>query len=112
MRRRARAGILAFALALTALSSCGASGTQTTERARPGGSGLALRRIGNFAEPVYVTGAPGLPRLLFVVEREGRIRVLRNGRRLDRPFLDISGLVSVEGERGLLSVAFPPDYEG
>src|SRR3954452_5606341 len=111
MRRRARAGILALAIALAALSSCSASGTQTTEEARPGGRGLALKRIGNFAVPVYVTGAPGLPRLLFVVEREGRIQVLRNGHRLRRPFLDISGLVSVEGERGLLSVAFPPDYE-
>src|SRR4051794_17509348 len=109
MRRRARAGIVALALALTALSSCGA-GTSTVERARPGGGGVALKRIGNFAEPVYVTGAPGLTRLLFVVEREGRILVLRNGRRLGRPFLDISGRVSVDGERGLLSVAFPPDY--
>ena len=35
---------------------------------------------------------------------------MRNGHRLTRPFLDISGLVSFEGERGLLSVAFPPDY--
>ena len=57
-----------------------------------------------------MTGAPGLPQLLFVVEQGGRIRVLRNGHRLARPFLDISGLVSFEGERGLLSVAFPPDY--
>ena len=59
MRRRARAGIVALALTLTALSSCGASGTSTVERARPGGSGVALQRIGDFAEPVYVAGAPG-----------------------------------------------------
>jgi glucose/arabinose dehydrogenase len=110
MGRRARAGIVTLALALTALSSCGASGTSTTERAKPGGRGIALKRIGNFAEPVYVIGAPGLTKLLFVVEREGRIQVLRNGRRLGHPFLDISGRVSVEGERGLLSAAFPPDY--
>jgi glucose/arabinose dehydrogenase len=111
MRRRARAGILALALTLTALSSCGASGTQSLDQPRPGGGGLALKRIGSFQSPVYVTAAPGLPRLLFVVEREGRIQVLRNGRRLGRPFLDISGMVSIEGERGLLSVAFPPDYK-
>jgi glucose/arabinose dehydrogenase len=110
MRRRARAGIVALALALTALSSCGASGTSTAERAKPGGRGVALKRIGDFESPVYVTGAPGLPKLLFVVEQGGSIRVLRNGRRLAHPFLDISGLVSFEGERGLLSVAFPPDY--
>ncbi len=57
-----------------------------------------------------MTGAPGQPKLLFVVEQGGRIEVLRNGHRLGRPFLDISGLVSFEGERGLLSIAFAPDY--
>src|SRR5215213_2456559 len=124
MRRRARAGLVILALALTALSSCGASGTSPTDTgpptvsagpadggaAKPGGRGVALRRIGSFQAPVYVTGAPGQPRLLFVVEQAGRIQVLRNGRRLGSPFLDITGLVSFEGERGLLSVAFPPDY--
>jgi len=96
------------ALALAALSSCGASGTPPGGRDRPGG--IALKRVGNFDSPVYVTGAQGLPRLLFVVERDGTVRVLRKGRRLDRPFLDISRLVASEGERGLLSIAFPPDY--
>ena len=36
--------------------------------------------------------------------------VLRGGRRQRRPFLDIRDLVSSGGERGLLSIAFPPDY--
>ena len=58
-----------------------------------------------------MTGAPGFPRLLFVVEQGGKVVVLRDGRRLKRPFLDISSLVSFEGERGLLSIAFPPDYQ-
>ncbi len=123
MRRRARAGIVAIALTLTALSSCGASGGPTTaepgpqdtatERPAPAAAskgGVALKRIGSFDTPVYVTGAPGAPELLFVVEQGGQIEVLRKGRRLGRPFLDISGLVSFEGEQGLLSVAFPPDY--
>ena len=121
MRRRARAGIVTLALALTALSSCGASGTSSEDTAShpaagPGTAakaargGVALKRIGSFQAPVYVAGAPGQPKLLFVVEQAGRIQVLRNGRRLSRPFLDISGLVSFEGERGLLSVAFPPTY--
>ena len=57
-----------------------------------------------------MTGAPGYPKLLFVVEQEGEVVVLRNGRRQRRPFLDIRGLVSHGGERGLLSIAFPPDY--
>jgi glucose/arabinose dehydrogenase len=103
MRRRLRAGLLLFALALSALSACGAAGSQNGHR-------VALKRIGSFDNPVYVTGAPGAPRLLFVVEQPGRVVVLRGGHRLRRPFLDISGRVSFEGERGLLSIAFPPDY--
>ncbi|MGE5281301.1 MAG: PQQ-dependent sugar dehydrogenase [Chloroflexota bacterium] len=57
-----------------------------------------------------MAGAPGFPKLLFVVEQPGRVEVLRHGHRLRRPFLDISDLVGYGGERGLLSIAFPPDY--
>lgn len=77
--------------------------------ARPAGK-LALRQIGKFDTPVFISGAPGFPKLLFVVEQEGRIAVLKNGRKLAQPFLDISDRVAFEGERGLLSVAFPGDY--
>ncbi len=69
------------------------------------------KQVGNFEAPTYVTGAPGFPKLLFVVEQPGKVEALRSGRRLGRPFLDISGLVGYDGgERGLLSIAFPPDY--
>jgi glucose/arabinose dehydrogenase len=116
--RRARACFAIAALALAALSSCGASGASRTTgsaespaASRNGARGrVGLKRIGDFESPVYVTGAPGAPKLLFIVEQGGRIQVMRDGRRLGKPFLDISKLVSFEGERGLLSVAFPPDY--
>ncbi|HKB52146.1 MAG TPA: PQQ-dependent sugar dehydrogenase [Solirubrobacterales bacterium] len=90
-----------FALALPA---CGSA-------QQPAGQGVGLEQIGRFDSPVYVTGAPGFPKLLFVAEQGGRVRVLRGGRRLSRPFLDIHDLVSSGGERGLLSIAFPPDYK-
>lgn len=88
----------------------GGGGPETGAAARRGGGQIALRRIGNFDQPVHVTGAPGFPRLLFVVEQSGRVMAMRGGRKLRRPFLDIRGRVSFEGERGLLSIAFPPDY--
>jgi glucose/arabinose dehydrogenase len=104
------------AVALAGLTACGAAGSpesddgvQATD-SRRGGKGVGLKRVGNFESPVYVAGAPGFRRLLFVVEQTGRVRVLRGGRKLGRPFLDIRGLVSTGGERGLLSIAFPPDY--
>jgi glucose/arabinose dehydrogenase len=104
-------------LGLPACGSASDSSRSTTTAARPGSpqerpakGGVALKKIGSFDHPVYVAGAPGFPKLLFVVEQPGRISVLRGGHRLSKPFLDIRGQVSYGGERGLLSVAFPPDY--
>lgn len=110
MRRRALSSIFLSALALVALPACGTAQQHSAEPSKAKRGGLALKRIGSFDEPTYVAGAPGFPRLLFVVEQEGVIEVLRNGRRLGHPFLDIRGLVGAGGERGLLSIAFPPDY--
>lgn len=47
---------------------------------------------------------------LFLVQQTGQIRILRNGQLLDTPFLDISASISSGGERGLLGLAFAPDY--
>jgi glucose/arabinose dehydrogenase len=110
MRRRALSSIVLSALALVALPACGTAQQHGAEPSKAKRSALALKRIGNFDEPTYVAAAPGSPQLLFVVEQEGVIEVLRNGRRLAHPFLDIRGLVGAGGERGLLSIAFPPDY--
>jgi hypothetical protein len=73
--------------------------------------GERLVKVGTFASPLYVTGPPGDPRRAMVVERGGRIWVVRNGRRLPRPFLDIRERVIPGGEQGLLGLAFAPDYQ-
>ncbi len=70
---------------------------------------VRLLRLGNFDEPTYLT-APRGDKRRFVVEREGRIRVVQGGRTLGRPFLDISDRVTTGGESGLLSMAFARDY--
>ena len=61
--------------------------------------------------PVYLTHAGDGSGRIFVVEQVGRIRVVKDGELLATPFLDITQLVQSGGERGLLSVAFYPDYE-
>src|SRR5437764_12192512 len=71
---------------------------------------MHLVRVGSFSAPIYVAAPPGDAQHVFVVERAGRIMVVRRGRMLRRPFLDIRGRVSGGGERGLLSMAFAPDY--
>jgi glucose/arabinose dehydrogenase len=60
--------------------------------------------------PVYVTHAGDGSGRLFVVEQTGVILIIRAGRLLPRPFLDIRGRVIAGGEMGLLSVAFHPQY--
>jgi glucose/arabinose dehydrogenase len=77
---------------------------------------LRGERVGTFDEPVYVTSPPGHPRTLAVVERYGRVRLVRRGRVLRRPLLDLRRRVLIEDDRetidqrGLLSIAFAPDY--
>lgn len=71
---------------------------------------LRLVRVGSFVEPTYVTAPPGDRRRLFVVEKAGRIRVVKDGRILAQPFLDLRSQVSTDAEQGMLSMAFAPDY--
>jgi glucose/arabinose dehydrogenase len=106
------AALVAAVLALLALPACGsARKPQQPETGQRPGGGVALKRIGNFDSPTFVAAAPGFPELLFVTEQKGRVEVMRGGRRQAQPFLDIGGLVGNDGgERGLLSIAFPPDY--
>jgi hypothetical protein len=72
----------------------------------------ALRPLGTFTRPVYVTSPPADLLRLFVVEREGRVRVLRRDTLLARPFLDLRGKIagSPTDELGLFSIAFHPQY--
>jgi glucose/arabinose dehydrogenase len=88
-----------------------ATGLGASDRAAAQGGGLRLASVGDFDTPVYVHDAPGAPALLFVVEQPGTIRVVRDGRTLPQPFIDLRSRVKYGGERGLLSIAFDPGYE-
>ena len=60
---------------------------------------------------MFVEDAPQKRKLLFVVEQRGTIAVMRNGRKLAQPFLDIRDRVQLSSEEGLLSIAFDPEYQ-
>ena len=60
--------------------------------------------------PVFLTSPPGDLTRAFVVEQDGRIRIIRNDALVPTPFLDISARISAGGERGLLGLAFHPQY--
>jgi glucose/arabinose dehydrogenase len=66
---------------------------------------------GGLSQPVFITNAGDGSGRLFILERAGRIRILKNGALLGTPFLDIDMSVnSVGGEQGLLGLAFHPNY--
>jgi len=71
---------------------------------------VRLSRIGSFDQPTYVAAPAGDRTRLFVTEQPGTIRLLVNRKKRSRPFLDLRDDVNCCGERGLLSMAFAPDY--
>lgn len=100
IRRAAVIAAAAIALGIAAQAPADDAGRQR--------GGLGLRDVGNFDQPIYAHGPKGAPGLLYVVEREGRIKVSKNGN--DRgTFLDIRNKVSCcLSERGMFSIAFAP----
>lgn len=66
--------------------------------------------VSGLSNPVAVRHAGDGSGRLFIVEQAGRIRIFDGDQLLATPFLDIRALVSSGGERGLLGLAFHPDY--
>jgi glucose/arabinose dehydrogenase len=64
-----------------------------------------------FSFPLGVVADPTDTTILYVVEQTGLIRVVREGRIMTRPLLDLRGEISTGGERGLLGLAFSPVVE-
>ncbi|MDP7158554.1 MAG: PQQ-dependent sugar dehydrogenase [SAR324 cluster bacterium] len=65
--------------------------------------------------PVMAVSPPDDSGRLFVVEQSGTVRVIKNGKLLGTPFLSIHSKMVVLrktfDERGLLALAFHPDYQ-
>jgi glucose/arabinose dehydrogenase len=91
-------------------ASTGETRTDSELPVGAGSGGVRLVKLGEFEQPLYVTQPPGSEDR-YVVEQTGRVRIVRDGRVLPDPFLDLSGEVSAGGEQGLLSIAFDPAYE-
>ena len=96
---------LSLRVALVALiSSLGAINTNAQ---------IGTEFIANASSPVYATYAPGDEDHLFVVELSGRIRVLdlNTNTYAAQPLLDVRGQIRTGFERGLLGMAFHPDFQ-
>jgi len=98
----ARLAVLAMAFAACGNDATGPDGN---------GSGVRLVQVASgLTFPVLVTAPLSDQTRLFVVEKGGLIKVIKNGQVLPTPFLDIRSKVSRGGEQGLLGLTFHPDY--
>ncbi len=111
-----------------------AQGVHSFSSSRPGDAALGMRGVirasaGSRAKPLVtrsrltlrtiatdlgaltsVASPPGDPRRLLVTRQDGLVLLFRDGARVERPFLDLRPVVRAQGEKGLLSIAFAPDY--
>ncbi|MEX2179463.1 MAG: PQQ-dependent sugar dehydrogenase [Gemmatimonadaceae bacterium] len=99
-----RSAVAGLGLAFTMLA-CGRS---TPPEPLPDGLSV-VPVVTGLTSPVFLTAPAGDSRL-FIVEQPGRIRVVKNGTLLATPFLDIVARVGSGGERGLLGLAFHPQF--
>ena len=100
--RRWTALSLAMAAIVSVLSwQAGPVGARTT---RP----LVLTPIATLEQPLAMAVRAG-DGALYIVEKAGRVRSIRDGRVDPTPALDLTGQVSLGGEQGLLGLAFSPD---
>ncbi len=91
--------VVRLAAVISALSVCPAFAQLSSELV-----------VSGLSSPVAVVQDPTQPAVQFVVEQGGRIRVVRAGQIEALDFLDLTPLVLSGGERGLLGLAFAPDY--
>ena len=86
---------------------------RTTETIEPtalvSGQLTVIRVTGGLSSPLGVTHADDGSGRLFVVERGGRVRVVKGGA-VTGTFLNISSRITAGGERGLLGLAFHPNF--
>ena len=102
---------------LVILAGCGGGSGGGSANGQAGGqpaSGkmpvLALQAVATaLSSPLFLT-APSGDQRLFIVERGGKIRIVQDGSLLTTAFLDIHSSTTTDGERGLLSMAFDPQY--
>ena len=98
--------------------------TQPSEVARPGGKlpgdpKIALVKLADgFNDPVGVASAFDGSGRIFVVERVGKIKIVKNGKVAEKPFLDLTKNTPLGSEvqtgfveQGLWAVAFDPKFK-
>ncbi len=110
MKRRLLPLLVLFSLLTAPMQTFAAPIDAVRAASLPGALGFDLVASGLTA-PVAVTHAGDNSGRLFITQQTGQILIHDGAQLLSTPFLDISNKVAYGGERGLLSVAFHPNYE-
>ena len=119
------AAVIAFVLMLVMVACDGGTSSPAPTATPPasgtpapgatGGSNpqVALEKVASgFSKPLYVVEPPDGSGRLFVVEQDGKIRILKDGAINSQPFLDAASVITSNGnEQGLLGLAFHPKYK-
>ena len=104
-----------FLVSTGCLTGCSSNGSdQDSLPPLPQSESLRLQSITtSLSSPVFMTAPANDTTRLFIVEQGGLIRIfdLTTNLLLATPFLNISGIISFSGERGLLGMAFDSQYD-
>ena len=99
------------------LAACGSpqadANTPGTPVTNPGTGTATVRLepvVSGLTQPTSVVSADDSSGRLFITQKTGLLKIVEGGRVLDQPFLDLTNAVSTDSERGLLGIAFHPDY--
>ena len=92
---------------VAALAGCDGGGTSPNPGVPPE---LQLELVAEGLDEPVLLAAPDNDARLFVIEKVGRIRLIKGGTLLEMPFLDITSRVNTVFGRGMLGMAFDPDY--
>ena len=107
--------ILALALALPALSGLRAEEAAPAQPGGklPGNAAIQLVKVADdLAEPVSVAAPDDGSGRVFIIERPGVIQIVKDGKKLKKPFLDLKDkTISSFLELGMFSMAFHPDFK-
>ncbi|MDQ1374224.1 MAG: hypothetical protein QOJ09_1562 [Actinomycetota bacterium] len=70
---------------------------------------IKLTQVAALSQPLDLAARPGEPNALYIAEKGGRVRVIRNGVVDPNPVFNLSGEVSTGSEQGLLGMTFDPN---
>src|SRR4051794_10539889 len=112
LKMRVRRILIGTALLATATTGLWSASIAATPTVSPSHVTVSYHKVvGGFDSPVYVTSSRDGSHRLFVVEQAGRVRVVKSGAVQSTAYLNITSKVLSGGERGLLSIAFHPNFK-